>query len=117
MKDISYIDLLKHEKTDLLRISQYFKVKDPYESADYTLSKLALCINLLDIIIYGKGSNHYVNIKNLHRFFNSKTTELYKREIAIQHGGEAAYLWDVRFQKALFLYNKIRTQYMVDWML
>lgn len=105
--------LYKIEKHHLQLMLKTLKNNFPDESK-YIINKLELAIKLLTIFLYEDGRYNddyklpYVNINNSYRFYDYYKSDIYKRNPEL-------FYEDIRDGKALYLYNKIKTNYSELW--
>ncbi|MEG1495687.1 MAG: hypothetical protein RRZ84_07875 [Romboutsia sp.] len=87
--DWDWIYLLLLEKAKLQNISERFSVTQLFTGFKYEISRINLCIRLIDIItenVYRK--NQYINLNNIRRFlpmyYNKNNVEFLKDTLYIE---------------------------------
>lgn len=119
-RDWDYAYLLNLEKFKFSLMIKHF-INNPYVDHDNDIKWISICIKLIDIILEEDSSysfdlktkkcniTKYVNTNNSSRFVKNLFASqdsieliIYKKEI-------------LRQQKALYLYNKIRYNYLYGW--
>lgn len=119
-KDWDYEYLLNLERFKLSLMLKYF-IKYPHVDHNNDIKWISICIKLIDIILekdlsynYDYTSNKYtiikyVNITNSNRFIKDLFIEEDSKKVFIIKKDH------LRQNKALYLYNKIRYNYLLEW--
>ena len=103
--DHSY--LLKIEQHKLKSMLKYFIKSNLVKDNDIIIRDIKLCISLIDIILERGDwyiNNGYINLHNKLRFVKLDEDCFYFN-----------FPSELRIQKALFLYNKIKTEKLQTW--
>lgn len=114
--EYDYEYLLLEEQFKLKRMYKSFDKNRIFENSDIYVSRIGLCIKLLDIVLnQDYDDEHYVNIKNLNRYFDKKFVDFFTDLKGRDKSLYDSLMIDIRVRKAFVLYNKMRIKEMSRW--
>lgn len=113
--DWDFAFLLELERFKLRNMLKYFSKDGISEGNDLIIRDLRICISLIGYILEEEKyieNIGYVNIKNVYRFYNNSSRINYViKNVSTDVYAKSSYKSD----KALYLYNKIRTYRLKFW--
>lgn len=113
--DWDFAFLLELERFKLRNMLKYFSKDGISKGNDLIIRDLRICISLIGYILEEEKyieNIGYVNIKNVYRFYNNSSIINYViKNVSTDVYAKSSYKSD----KALYLYNKIRTYRLKFW--
>lgn len=118
-KPWDYAYLLKLEQHKLREMSKHFNKHARFVGYEKAVKEINLCIELIDVVLECDSRCYctkthkvrtYVNTKNYKRFCNR-----WEGSVFIKHQNKECFKDALRINKALHLYNLIRSYHLMSW--